>query len=531
LESAANAAAAAQSYDNFDDRYLGAKASDPTVDNDGDALITGAMYFDSSNNVMKVYSGTEWQNASSSIEGIKSDFVYTATASQTVFSGADDNTNTLVIDKAGLVNVYLNGVRLTDADYTIDAPGNSVTLGSGATVGDIVEIEVFGNFAGQSGADVAITGGVIDGVAIGSNTASTGAFTTVTTTGDVGIGTDSPDSPSGFSRTAEISDSLSASFVASASGSDLELGVSSSGGWIGTSGVSTNKNVRFVTSGAERARIDSSGNLLVGTTIVNASGTNVAGVTAQADGRLDVSSAVEPLDINRISTDGTIVNFRKDGSTVGSIGTKTGTNRYLTIGGSTGTPTGLIFDTATASIGAWNVSTNSGAGDTIDLGYASRRFKDLYLSGGVYLGGTGSANKLDSYEEGTWTPTAIGLTSAGVATYNIYRNGYYTKVGNMVHAHGIVGWGAHTGSGALAIVGLPFPTSNSTYNYTAVTIGEYNGLTLGVNNYLTGTMSGNSSTIALQRVDTSSGASTVAQVYLDTAVSYIVFSVTYKTDS
>jgi hypothetical protein len=34
----------------------------------------------------------------------------------------------------------------------------------------------------------------------------------------------------------------------------------------------------------------------------------------------------------------------------------------------------------------------------------SARFKDLYLSGGVYLGGTGSANKLDDYEEGTWTP-------------------------------------------------------------------------------------------------------------------------------
>jgi hypothetical protein len=52
---AASEAAAAASYDDFDDRYLGAKATDPTLDNDGDALIDGALYFDTANNVMKVY--------------------------------------------------------------------------------------------------------------------------------------------------------------------------------------------------------------------------------------------------------------------------------------------------------------------------------------------------------------------------------------------------------------------------------------------------------------------------------------------
>ena len=42
--------------------------------------------------------------------------------------------------------------------------------------------------------------------------------------------------------------------------------------------------------------------------------------------------------------------------------------------------------------------------DAIDLGLSGNRFKDLYLSGGVYLGGTAAANLLDDYEEGTWTP-------------------------------------------------------------------------------------------------------------------------------
>ena len=57
---AASAAAAATSYDNFDDRYLGQKSSDPSVDNDGGSLITGALYFNTSNNVMMVYTGSAW---------------------------------------------------------------------------------------------------------------------------------------------------------------------------------------------------------------------------------------------------------------------------------------------------------------------------------------------------------------------------------------------------------------------------------------------------------------------------------------
>ena len=57
---AESAAAAAASYDAFDDRYLGSKASDPTLDNDGDALITGALYWNSTDNVLKVYGGASW---------------------------------------------------------------------------------------------------------------------------------------------------------------------------------------------------------------------------------------------------------------------------------------------------------------------------------------------------------------------------------------------------------------------------------------------------------------------------------------
>jgi hypothetical protein len=59
---ATSASNAAASYDLFDDRYLGAKASDPTVDNDGNPLVTGAMYFSTTSNSTRIYNGTGWQD-------------------------------------------------------------------------------------------------------------------------------------------------------------------------------------------------------------------------------------------------------------------------------------------------------------------------------------------------------------------------------------------------------------------------------------------------------------------------------------
>ena len=58
---ATSASSAATSYDQFDDRYLGDKSSDPTVDNDGNPLLTGALYYNTVLSAMKVYSGSAWQ--------------------------------------------------------------------------------------------------------------------------------------------------------------------------------------------------------------------------------------------------------------------------------------------------------------------------------------------------------------------------------------------------------------------------------------------------------------------------------------
>jgi len=62
VAASSSATAAAASYDSFDDRYLGSKTSDPSVDNDGNALITGAIYWNSASSVMKVWTGSAWTN-------------------------------------------------------------------------------------------------------------------------------------------------------------------------------------------------------------------------------------------------------------------------------------------------------------------------------------------------------------------------------------------------------------------------------------------------------------------------------------
>ena len=59
---ATSASDAANTYDQFDDRYLGDKASDPSTDNDGNPLLTGAIYFNTTSDLMRVYDGAAWQN-------------------------------------------------------------------------------------------------------------------------------------------------------------------------------------------------------------------------------------------------------------------------------------------------------------------------------------------------------------------------------------------------------------------------------------------------------------------------------------
>jgi hypothetical protein len=139
----AAATAAAASYDSFDDRYLGAKASAPSVDNDGNALITGAIYWNSVTNQMYAWTGSAWGSISSTADIYR--FRFTAAGGETSVSGADANGLTLAY-LPGKEQVYLNGVLLArTSDYTA-TNGTSITSLAALAASDIVEIITFTAF-------------------------------------------------------------------------------------------------------------------------------------------------------------------------------------------------------------------------------------------------------------------------------------------------------------------------------------------------------------------------------------------------
>jgi hypothetical protein len=79
-----------------------------------------------------------------------------------------------------------------------------------------------------------------------------------------------------------------------------------------------------------------------------------------------------------------------------------------------------------------------------------------------------NANTLDDYEEGTFTPTATGSTTAGTTTY-VAQKGFYTKIGRLVTVNINLYWTALTGTGNLQIGGLPFTSATTADNYSVGT--------------------------------------------------------------
>lgn len=81
---------------------------------------------------------------------------------------------------------------------------------------------------------------------------------------------------------------------------------------------------------------------------------------------------------------------------------------------------------------------------------------NLSPTGGIYLGGTASANLLDDYEEGTWTPTSV----SGFTLGTVY-NANYIKIGNLVYVAARIQVTCGAGSGTIQIGGLPFAPTYS----------------------------------------------------------------------
>jgi hypothetical protein len=442
--SANSAAAAAASYDAFDDRYLGDKASDPTLDNDGNALLTGALYFNTTSDVMKVYDGSAWNIAA--ISSASPTFTGTVTADglslgdndkATFGAGNDleiyhDGSNSFIRD-AGTGNLVIRGTNLNlqkdggESYITMVADGavtafydNAAKLATTATGIDVTGtatmdgLTVDGSAAFNLGAgeevsiyrstDYAVLrlgasstdhwsfqeagtnslyiGSIDSGTAVNhikldnngdisfyEDTGTTPKFFWDASEESLGIGTSSPSSSHALDVIGDIR-------IANSTPRLQMVDTDTSDTWYIDGGSNT---LIFQNNANERMRIDTSGNFLVGTTDAapGVADTNVG--VALNSGRVFASAEADyALNLNRNTSDGDIARFRKDGTTVGSIGVDFSDNLFIS---GNSTHAGIIFGTSQV-VPYQNGNT---VHNVIDLGSSTTKFKDAYLSGNVHI--------------------------------------------------------------------------------------------------------------------------------------------------
>ena len=178
--------------------------------------------------------------------------------------------------------------------------------------------------------------------------------------------------------------------------------------------------------------IDANENVLVGRSAEPTSANEGTGLWFRPVGAIEANRDGGAVIVaNRKTSDGDIAIFRKNGTSVGSIGTY---GSALYIASPDGSDAGLrIGNSYISPVTTTGVNRDAG----IDLGHSNSRFKDLYLSGGVVFGPASASNvssqTLDDYEEGTYTPAILSAGSACNATVS-HVGGAYTKIGRLVTA-------------------------------------------------------------------------------------------------
>ena len=299
--------------------------------------------------------------------GVRRVHTYTATASQTTFTGASSEGVTLSYADTNYIDVFQNGVLLGNDDYTATS-GTSVVLSQSASLSDLVVIIVYDVFS--------------------------------------------------------VADTVSKT-----NGGTFDGAVTFGGGVSG----------------------------------------NIANVSG--DMTIDVAGDIT------LDADGGDVNIKDGGTAVGNIGSD---GSDLFIDSSVSNHAGLRFAGGSV-LPRYNGSL---ADNAVDLGQASTdyRFKDLYLSGGVRVGGTGTANLLDDYEEGTFTATMTGSTSNPNSTIQD-TSAYYTKIGRQVWiVVNFINVDTTGASGSVIITGLPFASLASSGDaYVSGNVAWYKRMALNSN--------------------------------------------------
>jgi hypothetical protein len=318
-----------------------------------------------------------------------------------------DASEAMRIDSSGNV-----GIGKSDPSFPLDISGERARISGGTTTSfggleaenDSGNGTIFGT-GGSGRTDLLDNRGFISaqtataGLAIGTEGADPVLFYTNGTTsermridssGNVGIGTNSPTNVVGYTTTnigaGSVGsilkmDGVTSGFYHRLINNNGDLGIQADQG-----NAKASTNITFSVDSTEAMRIDSSGNLLVGKTGTSFS-TAGSRLTPDGGGQFIVNEAA-CIEVNRLSNDGTLVGLYKDGTTVGSIRSQSGLvtdiildprlNNYATGHGIGGTQVS----------GVPKIIPRDGSGNAldagIDLGHSNNRFKDLYLSSGIH---------------------------------------------------------------------------------------------------------------------------------------------------
>jgi hypothetical protein len=453
---------------NFADVYQGAKATDPTLRNDGSALQSGDLYFNTTDDVMKVREAGAWLAAYASLSGALiaannlSDVTSTSSARTNLGLGTGDSpTFTGVVTGAGTVSAPAitttgdtnTGIFFPAADtiafteggvesMRINASGN-VGIGGEPTgrlalwaSGGVQQYIISTSATSQDNAIVSLCNSgaaysmqAFDALSHKWATQGTERMR-ITSAGDVGIGTTAPLARLTVSDSTATNGTMTLGNNASFYGglqytfSTGELRISQvGGGSLGTT---------FYTAGSERMRIDTSGNVGIGNTAPGA--------------KLEVTGAIRSL---------------RSGSTSAVLQVINDNNSWnITCGTTT-----QVFAVDNNLVGRSfyvNPDNNFVVNQNIGIGNTTPTTSGTGITFPATQSASSNANTLDDYEEGTYTPTQANFTITGTPTLT----GRYIKIGKLVHFNATftsTGTIAHSAS---AYVSLPFAGRINTGNIT-----------------------------------------------------------------